>query len=218
LEDTTIEDMLKTVENSFAQKDYPGTLKILEANKSQMSTGLWHYNMGTVHAKMENYPLARFHFLKAEAEGFNSKEVLTNRELVERKLDIERSESSISTSDYLVKGGMTAAQGILGMVSLFLIIAAIFSLWKRNSLKIFGVILLPALILVGLNIWIKNWNRQIVMTPQPIFEGPSAIFEARNEVPPGVMLVVVEKDGWLQIIYPSRYQGWVKPEGMKELK
>jgi len=32
------------------------------------------------------------------------------------------------------------------------------------------------------------------------------------------MLVVVEKDGWLQIIYPSRYQGWVKPEGMKELK
>lgn len=218
MEDTTIEDMLKTIENSFAQKDYPETLKILEANKSQMPPGLWHYNMGTVHGKLGNYPLARFHFLKAESEGFNSKEVMTNRELVEKKLDIERSESSVSTSDYLVRGGMTAAQGILSMFSLFLIIAAIFTLWKRNSLKIFSSVLLPALILIGLNIWIKNWNRQIVITPQPIFEGPSAIFEARNEIPSGVMVVVVEKDGWLQIIYPSRYQGWVKPEGMKELR
>ena len=210
--------MLKTVERSFAQKDYPEALKTLEANKSQISPGLWHYNVGTVYGKMENYPLARFHLLKAELEGFNSKEVIVNRELVESKLDIQKIESPITTSEYLVKGGMIAAQGFLGMVSLCLVIAAIFTLWKRNSLKIFSIILMPALFLIGLNFWINNWERQIVITPGPIFEGPSAIFEARNEIPSGVMVVVVKKEGWLKVIYPSRFQGWIKPEGLKELK
>ncbi len=218
MEDTTIEDMLKTVESSFAQKDYPEALKILEASKSQIPSGLWHYNMGTVFGKMGNYPLARFHLLKAEAEGFKSKEAIANRELVESKLEIEKIETPITTSDYLVKGGMIAAQGLLGMLSLCLIIGALFTLWKKNSLKIFSLVVLPAFLLIGLNVWISNWNRQIVMNPKPIFEGPSAIFEARNEIPAGVMVVVRENEGWLQIIFPSRYQGWIKPDGLKELK
>lgn len=218
MEDTTIEDMLKTVESSFAKKDYSAALKNLESNQSQIPPGLWHYNMGTVYGKMENYPLARYHLLRAQAEGFISKESFSNLELVERKLDIEKLEKPVTTTDYFVLGGLTAAQGILGMVSLCLIIVAIFTLWKKNSLKVFGLILLPAFIFIGLNVWINNWNRQIVINPQPIFEGPSAIFEARNEIPSGVMVIVNEKDGWLQIVYPSRYQGWVKPEGLKELK
>lgn len=218
MEDTTIEDMLKTVERSFAQKDYPEALKILEANKSQISPGLWHYNMGTVLGKLEHYPLARFHLLQAEAEGFNSKEVLTNRELVESKLEIEKLENPITTSDYLMKGGMMAADGLFSMVALCLVIAAILTLWKKNSLKLFSLILVAAFAILGLNLWINSWSRQIVINPRPVFEGPSAIFEARNEVPSGVMLVIVEKEGWLKIIYPSRFQGWIKPEGLKELK
>lgn len=218
MEDTTIEDMLKTVEASFAQKDYRGALKILEANQSQISPGLWHYNMGTVYGKLENYPLARYHLVMADEKGLSSQEVITNRNLVETKLEIPKFEKPQIWSDYLIKTGVVATQGIFVTISLLLIIGAIIALWKKSSIKIFGLFLTVGLFVMGLNWWIGSWDRKIVLMSQPIYEGPSVIFEARDELPPGIMLVTIKKEGWLEVIYPSRFKGWIKDSGLKELE
>jgi hypothetical protein len=218
LEDTTIKDVLKTVEGLYAQKNYQSALKLLETNQAQISSGIWHYNMGTVLGKLENYPLARYHLLMANEEGFNSKEVLLNKKLIESKLDISKFEKPYTVTDYLVKGSLEASQGILTSLSLILVIVGIINLWKKSSYKIGSVLILSAVMVLGLNWWIQSWNKVIVLTTQSVQEGPSAIFPSREEVPAGVMIITRSNGDWLKIVYPSRLQGWIKNSGLKELK
>ncbi len=218
MEDTTIEDMLKTVEAAFAQKDYRGALQILETHQSKISPGLWHYNVGTIYGKLGNFPLSRYHLLMADQEGLRTKEVITNRNLVETKLEIDKYEKPLVWTDYLIKGSLAASEGIFATIGLLLVVFALFSLWKKKSFKAFGIIVTLFLIISGINVWVHSWDKKMVMIAQPLFEGPSQIFPAREEVPAGVLLITVKKGEWLDVIYPSRFKGWIKDSGLKELK
>lgn len=218
MEDTTIEDVLKTVEALYTHKNYQEALKTLQSNQENISAGVWHYNVGTVFGKLENWPMARYHITMADLEGFNSKQVMVNKKLIESKLDIPKFEKASSPSDYFVKGSIEASQGILTTVSLVLIILAIVNMWKKSSYKALALLLTSALFVMGLNYWIQSWNKVIVISSQSIQEGPSVIFPSRDELPPGVMLVISRKGEWSKIIYPSRFQGWIKNAGLKELK
>jgi hypothetical protein len=218
LEDTTIEDVLKTVEAFHNQKEYQKALATLEANQSKISPGVWHYNMGTEYGKLDNLPLARYHFLMAELKGLNSKEVLSNRNLIESKLDITRLEKPISSYDYFIKISLEASKGILTTVSLLLVIIGLFNLWKKSNFKALGICLFFALGFTGMNWWVNSWDKSIVMETKSVQEGPSAIFSVKGELPVGVMVITQAKGEWLEIIYPSRFQGWIKESGLKELK
>jgi hypothetical protein len=218
LEDTTIEDVLKTIETYHNQKDYAAALSTLKQNQGKIAPAVWHFNMGTIQAKLENLPLARYHLLMAEEEGLSSSALVNNKILVETKLDVSRYEDASGTSDYLVKAGLLASQGILTSLSLLFVIFGIISLWKRARLKLSASLFITTLTILGLNWWIQSWNKVIVLTPQVVHEGPSGIFEGLTEVPEGVMLIISHHDGWARIIYPSRFQGWIKSAGFKELK
>jgi len=218
LEDTTIEDVLKTVETLYAQKDYQKALETLAANKDKISESVWHYNVGTVYGKLENWPMARYHLTLAEWEGLSSKEVISNKNFVESKLDTNKLERSLAPSDYLVKGGIASSQGILSSVSLFIVLLGLVAFWKTKSIKVLSASLTMALIVVGLNFWIHSWDKMIVVTTQVIKDGPSEIFGQKEELPVGLLIVGTKKGDWIEIIYPSRYQGWIKDSGLKELK
>jgi hypothetical protein len=218
LEDTTIEDVLKTVEDLYVQKDYQKALSVLEANQSKMGSGLWHYNVGTVYGKLQNWPLARFHLMMADQAGLSSKDVLTNKDLVESQLDIKRLEKPLSPHDYFTKASIEASQGILTTVSLLLVIMGLVSFWRKSSVKALGIFLFLVIGVMSFNFWVHTWKRSIVIQAQSIQDGPSAIFGAREELPVGVMLITNRKGDWLEIIYPSRFHGWIKDAGLKELK
>lgn len=218
MEDTTIEDVLKTVEALHNQKDYQGALRALESNQGKISAGLWHYNMGTILGKMENFPLARFHLMMADSHGYTRKELFQNKEYIETKLDISRLEKPLSTTDYLVKGSLFASQGLFTMLSLIMIILGVISFIKKAGIAVFGTCLLTAGLLLGANFWIQSWDKVIVVEAQAIHEGPSTIFGAREEIPSGVMLVTKKTGEWRKIYYPARFSGWIKESGLKELK
>lgn len=218
MEDTTIEDVLKTVEALYAQKDYQKALETLAANKGKISESVWHYNVGTVYGKLENWPMARYHLTLAEWEGLSSKEVISNKHYIEMKLDTDKHERPISPSDYFVKGGIASSQGILSSVSLFFVLVGLIVFWKKKSIKALSACLALALMVVGINFWIHSWDKMIVVTTQVIKDGPSEIFGQRDELPVGLMIVGKKKDNWIEITYPSRYQGWIKDTGLKELK
>jgi hypothetical protein len=218
LEDTTIKDVLKTVQSLHGQKDYQGALKLLELHKSEISTGLWHYNVGTIYGKIENWPLARYHLLMADSEGFRSKELFNNILLVEEKIEAIKLEKPETTADYLVVGGITATQGVLTSVSLILVICGIIGLRKKVNLKSSMVFFSLSILVLGLNWWILSWNKKIVTVPQPLKDGPSAIFDSKGELPAGLLIVGEQKGEWMKIYYPSRFQGWIKNSGLEELK
>jgi hypothetical protein len=218
MEDTTIEDVLKTVETFYDQKDYSEALKILKTNQKNISPGVWHYNVGTIYGKLENWPLARYHLIMADTEGFSPQKVTLNKDLVEVKLEVSRHEKPLTTTDYLIKGGIEASQGILTTLSLVLVVFGIVSIWKKSHAKIIIALFTAVVLVLGLNWWIQSWNKAIVLSSQLIQEGPSVIFEGREELPVGILLVGKKQGNWLKIIYPSRYQGWIKDAGLKELK
>ncbi len=218
MEDTTIEDVLKTVQNYYTQKDYQGALNTLMKNQDQVPSGIWHYNVGTVYGKLENWPMARFHFLRADSEGYTSKEAVLNRKLVEDKLHIEKFEKPTSASDYFYKYSMAATHGVFTTLGLLLIISGIMALWKKISVRITIAFFVSAVMVLGLNWSILSLDKKIVLSPLEIYEGPSTIFATAEELPEGVMIITSQKEAWLQIKYPSRFAGWIKDSGLKELK
>lgn len=218
MEDTTIEDVLKTVESLYASKDFDGALKILKENQNTLPQGVWNYNMGTVYGKTGELALARYHFLQAEASGFSEAELLKNKALVENNLNVARYEEAISTNDYLVKNALFASQGLLTTLAFVCFLFSLGILSKTGKVKKALVLLIPVFIFASLNLWINSWPKQIVVTPQVIKDGPSTIFNNQGELPSGLMIVTTKKDGWLYIQYPSRFSGWIKDTGLKELK
>lgn len=218
MEDTTIEDVLKTVEALYAQKDYQKALETLTAHESEISEGVWHYNVGTVYGKLENWPMARYHLMLADWNGLSSKEVISNKKYVEAKLGIEKLEKPLAPSDYLVRSGIEVSQGILTSISLSVVLIGLVIFGKKKSIRSLVASLAICGLIAGLNIWIHSWDKLIVTSTQIIKDGPSDIFGARDELPPGLMIVGRKKGAWIEVIYPSRFQGWVKDSGLKELK
>lgn len=202
----------------YREKDYQGALKTLEQHRRDLSPGVWHYNMGTVLAKLENPALSRYHFVMAEKAGLTGWELQENRSLVETKLDVARLERPLSTSDYLRKAGMLASDGVFMTIALLLIIGGITSAWKRTSGSLTAAFFILSFSLLSVNFWIMSWDQVIVMKPQVLSEGPSAIFGQKEEIPAGVILVVEKRGEWLKVLYPSRFEGWILSQGLKELK
>ncbi len=209
--------MLKTVEALHVRKDYEGALIELQKNEASIPDEIWHFNMGTTFGKLGNWPMARYHFLAAEERGLVSESLSNNRAIAEEKLETQKLERPLDAGDYLVRAGLFAAQGVLTFLGLLLLIAGLLQA-RRKTLRTFSACLGLAVALLGLNYWIGQWHRAVVVEPQAIFEGPSTIFATRGEVLPGVLVVTRPREDWLEIIYPSRFEGWIRPAGLKELK
>jgi len=218
MEDTTIENALKTFEDFYLKKDYPNALLTLEKNQQEMDLGSWHYNMGTVLGEMNNWPLARFHFILAEASGLHSEKLNQNQQLVEDKLEVHRLEKPLDTSDYLIKAGMIASDGPLVSLGFLFLAVGLWILKKRPTLKSAALFVVAVATPLMLDLWIDSWPRKIVIKTKAIYEGPSALFVTRGELPQGLMILTNTKGDWEKIIFPSRFSGWVKSDSLKRLE
>ncbi len=217
MEDTTIEPVLKTFEDFYLKKDYPNALLTLEKDGGDLPLGLKHYNLGTVYAQMQQWPMARFHFLKATQLGFDRPEAAQNLEIAESKLEITKLEEPLSVSDYVIKYTSLASGGIFTSLALIILIAGLVSL-KKSTSKLTWIFLPAVLIPLALNFWVKSWPWSVVIHPSGVHDGPSAIFGTRGELPPGLLVLAKDKGEWKEIIYPVRYRGWVKKNDLKDLE
>jgi hypothetical protein len=218
LEDTTIEAALKTFQTQYMGGDYPNALITLNSLKTKMSEDLWHFNMGTVLGKMEQLPLARYHFVMAEMKGFNRKEIKDAQAFISEKLELQRLEKPLHTQDYLLTFGMTFTEGVFTSISLIFVVLGVWSIRKKAELFQIVIVFILALIPLGLDAWISNLPKSIVIETTPIYEAPTAIFGVKGELPAGVMVVTKVKEGWEYIIFPSRFSGWIQPSGLKPLE
>ncbi|HXH32050.1 MAG TPA: hypothetical protein VNJ01_14675 [Bacteriovoracaceae bacterium] len=209
---------MKTFEGHYARKEYAEALKVLNDQKDNLSQDLWHYNLGTTYAQLKEFPLARFHLLTAQKQGFSQAGLYQNLEIVEANLETTRLERSLSAGDNLFKAGIIISDGILVTLSLLAIAVGVWFIKKKPSLRLIVLIISVVLLLVGFNHWLISLPRSIVMENQALYEGPSAIFQGKDEVPAGVLVITEDEGQWKRIIFPSRFEGWVKSTGLKELQ
>lgn len=217
MEDTTIEDILKTFENFYVQKDYENALLTLQKHEKNLPDDFFNFNLGTVYLKMENWPLARFHLLKASESGFRGQGLSQNLFMAESKLHINQIEKPLNATDFLIKGAFIISGELLTTFSLVILFAGMLILKKKASLA--RVLILGTLVMlpIGVNFWIKSWPKSIVIESQPIFDGPSGIFRSVGELSSGTLILTWKNGDWYKVIYPSRFQGWITKKGLKEL-
>lgn len=217
-EDTTIEDVLKTFEDFYVKKDYSNALLILQRHADQLPSDLLHYNLGTVYLKMENLGLARYHFLLARAKGLSRVELDQNQSLIEQRLEVERLERPLNMTDHLIKASLFAHEGLLTSMGLLILLIGLVVLRKgATMMKILLWCLLMA-IPFGYSLWVDTWPLMVAIRTQPVTEGPSAIFRETTELPEGVMVIAKGEGEWREVIYPSRFAGWIKSEALKKLE
>ncbi len=190
----------------------------LTKNREKLSPGLWHFNMGTVKAKMNLAAEARYHFLAAEEKGFSDEKLTQNLAIVEDELEVKTLEKPLDTFDYAVKFGLWSQSGFLTMISLIILLAGILILRKEKKYYVLILTIVFALMPVGCHYWIGSWDKAVTLTPLEVLDGPSVIFGSRGELPAGVMVVTKKSGEWKEVIYPSRFRGWIKNAGLKELE
>lgn len=217
-EDTTIEDVLKTFEAFYVKKDYSNALLTLQKNSAALPNGLLSYNFGVIYSKLENWPLARYHFLQAEEFGFSQVELIHGLELVETKLELAKLEVPINLTDHLIKVSLFAKDGVLTSLGLLALLLGLIVLKKKATLSKAVIWILGVIFPIALSFWIDSWPRMIVEKPEAISEGPSALFREIGELPPGLLVVVRGEGDWRKVIWPSRYSGWVRTNALLKLE
>ncbi len=211
-------DVLKTVETLYAQKAYQEAQNYLIKNQNSLSKGLWHYNMGTLFAKLEDWPMARYHFVMANSQGYSSQELSLNQRLVESKLSVDKWEKPLTLKDYMIRGATLGSEGIFTLIGLVILIMGIFQLKNKSKKKSSLAILSVSLLFFGLTFWISSWNWSIVLKSQALQEGPSAIFNTKEEIPVGIKILTRREGRWVRVIFPERFDGWIKDAELKELE
>lgn len=218
LEDTTIEDVLKTFGGLYQREDFQGALDALKSHETALPSGLWHYNMGLVKARLDRLPEARYHLLMAQKQEFRPGETATNLAVVEGKLAAVKLEQPLELWDHVVRSALWAQQGFFTFLGLVVLLAALWDLRQRRRFQrgilYAGLIAVPLL----LNAWVGSWQKSVVTEQREVREGPSVIFRARTELPPGVLVVTRKKEDWREVLYPSRFAGWINDKGLLDLE
>ena len=209
---------MKTFQEHYLNKDFNEALKVLEKNKSEIDLATWHYNMATLKAELNDWPVARFHILFAERLGMKSPSLDQNKLFIETKLDSARLEGPLNLSDYFITSAKVGIQGPLLTMSLLILIISL--IWMKKTKKLTSAIMSIVLVVspLLLNWWVVNWPWKIALEKKIIYDGPSTIFVTHSELPAGVVLITSKKGIWEKIIFPSRFSGWIKSDGLKSLE
>ena len=86
MENSNINEVLKSLETLYFEKKYNDTITLLLENKSQFAPEIFHYNLGTTYAQKGNWAVGRYHLERAAKYGYHSDGIRNNLEFVNAKL------------------------------------------------------------------------------------------------------------------------------------
>jgi tetratricopeptide (TPR) repeat protein len=86
-------------EELYLKNNYKGAANYLLQNKQQLSSGIFHYNLGTVYSKMGDYAAARFHLEKAIKDGYINSSSLNNLKFIKSQLQVDDISNSTGFPD-----------------------------------------------------------------------------------------------------------------------
>lgn len=200
----------------YLKKDYKGAAQYLLKNKQHIDSGIFHYNLGTVYAKMGDQATARFHLEKAIQDGYINSSSLNNLTYVKSQLQVDDLTTSTSFPDSMMN--LAIAIPAAGYFSLTLAMLVIFTILIRLR-KIQKKWIMTAVVLLAIapvlfsNFYVKNINFAVALKDVPVYEGPSKIFNEKGQIRAGSKVILGEfKEGWFFVKFPISLSGWINKD------
>lgn len=190
--------------------------EVLTQLKGELDPSVYWFSMGKLYAKDNNWSDARIAFLKSQ-KIYPRQETIDNLLVVEKKLVVSELEAPRSIKDYSIHTTYFIGAELALTLNLALLVWGLWRFKKTKSYKQLLAIISVILMLSGLSFWTRNWPWVVAEEELIVFHGPSEIFDKVQVVPKGIKFLGVEKDSWIKIIYPSRFEGWIKKENISEL-
>lgn len=207
---------MKAFEDHLALGESQKAKEVLEHGKTDIGLSVYWFNMGRLHAEEASWADARIAFLKSWQIQPRS-ETRSNLEIVESKLLVSEVESPATIKDYLIHSTFFTGTQLALTLNLILLVLGLLAYKRSRNIKKFAFTLFLMLLLSGLSIWTRHWPWSVAEQEIPVFIGPSEIFDKVTVIPKGIKILGTEKDSWIKIIYPSRFEGWIKKENISEL-
>lgn len=206
-------ELLKSLETLYVKEEFNGTIDLLLKSKHRFDEGLFHYNLGTVHAKVGNHAAGRYHFEKSIKSGFVNNKVINNLEVVNERLQVEDIGTSSEIYDQLLNTSLKIPDSCYLTMSLLLLIFGLLLFRKKivKGVKKFGLLVLVSTLPWGFNhFYLKGINFAIAMKETKLYEGPSKIYTEKFLIKPGTKFIFSKiNDGWLYIERPLFLSGWI---------
>lgn len=213
---TNINEISKSLETLYLDGKFDKAVDLLLESKNQLSAVDFHYNLGTVYAKMGDLGPGRYHLELALKKGYVGSDLLNNLTVIKSKLQGVDLSMSRDLGDQIIS--FLSSVPIMPVVSIVLVLMiASILLFKFKKVKsIYGLVLLVITSLLPLAIHqgvLANKTFAVNIKEMKIYEGPSSVYDVRATLPGGSKFILGKSDGdWFFIDHPVDLAGWVKKE------
>jgi hypothetical protein len=200
-------------EELYSKKEFKKAADYLLQNKGYFDSGIFHYNLGTTYAKLEEFGAARFHLEKAQSLGFYNSALNNNLQFIKTRIVAEDLSNSDSFYDQFIDSSLALPGTLYYTMTLVLIVLALTIFrFAKNAAKIwaFSFLFLSLIPLAYFNLYLNNIHTAVVLKDASILEGPSKIFQEKGKIKAGAKIILGDqKEEWFFIKYPISLTGWV---------
>jgi hypothetical protein len=216
--DFNTDEILKSLEELYLKKNYEEASTLLIKNKSDLDTGLFHYNLGTVYAKWGNLAAGRYHIEKSIKSGFVNSASLNNNQFIKEQLALDDLNTSKSLNDQWMDFSLALPLGAYFLFALTLSLIAVG--WKKFNKDVNSYVLAFLLILGVAPLTYKltvvdKVNYAVLLEEGAVREGPSRIFDQKAALNPGTKVIITKYDnGWYFISNPIHLSGWIERKNL----
>lgn len=208
------QDILKAAQEYYLKGEFQNSLKIIRENKDKLDPGLFHYDLGSIYLKMNDFGPARYHLEKAKKDGFNYPMVWNNLNYVKLQPGVTDPVQSRDWKDYATANAMDIPFSFyiaFLMAGLCLFLLLLKKKWIENKLLILMYLALFITPLIFRYSYEREHTYAIAMKDARVHEGPSKIYPDYGKVSAGSRVVVGRfYDDWYYIVSPSDRAGWVQ--------
>jgi tetratricopeptide (TPR) repeat protein len=215
-QETSISKGENTFEALYLKKDYKGAANYLLANKQQLNSGIFHYNLGTVYSKLSDFPAARFHFEKALKEGYINTSSLNNLAFVKSQLQVDDLTTSTLLPDELMNYSLSIPGSAYLTISLLLLLTGMLLVKAKRVKRVVSMVLLGILIIAPVafsQLYLEKINYAVAFKDISLYEGPSKIFNEKGKIRAGSKIILGDfKEGWFYVKFPISLAGWINKD------
>lgn len=213
---TTMSAALQRLQELYSANKFQDGIDLLLETRSDWGSAQFHELLGSFHMKLDHFAVARYHFEMALTKGAVTPTVKHNLDFVLTKLGLGEVYYTSWWDRLVDQLGLMPFEFWACLSLLFLVLAVwkIRSRWKSGSrILIIGLWLMAIIAQAAYWGFFQARLSAIVLEETPLYEGPSAVFQAPKTLRAGEKVLIGQNaDGWSYIVSPQVLSGWIESQ------